>query len=99
MRCEVKGYIIPKEHPLGLSRAGVELYTGRYGMVRTCSPLRPARMFHPYQTMQPLGTDLGLNIARDILREHGSELEVASMPGARWRHRRRAPAAKAEDIA
>jgi signal transduction histidine kinase len=59
----------------------------RFGVADTGPGIPPdvlPRVFEPFFTTKPpgQGTGLGLAICRDIVKEHGGEIQVESQPGA-----------------
>jgi two-component system sensor histidine kinase HydH len=60
-------------------RAGAEIQVSDTGV--GIAPDALAQVFVPFFTTKPKGTGLGLAISQRIVRAHGGELEVASVPG------------------
>ncbi|MEW6358850.1 MAG: ATP-binding protein [Planctomycetota bacterium] len=61
------------------NREGVEISFSDTG--RGISPDKIARIFSPFFTTKPTGTGMGLAVVRRIIRAHGGEVSVESMPG------------------
>lgn len=76
------------------AQAGVRLTMSDSG--QGISPEAMPRIFEPFFTTRPpgKGTGLGLNVARDIIRQHGGEIEIQSKLNCGTRVAIRLPAAE-----
>jgi signal transduction histidine kinase len=69
------------EVELKCARAGNEVVVTVRDNGRGLEPGELDRIWTPFYTTKPSGTGLGLAFVREIAREHGARLEVASTPG------------------
>jgi len=77
-RPELRVVLAPEERD---ARAGVRFQISDDGPGFDEAVLE--RIFEPYVTTKPRGTGLGLAIVRRIVEEHGGQIEVANVDGAR----------------
>jgi signal transduction histidine kinase len=66
---------------LRATRSGDELALAVWNRGAEISPETSGKLFEPFYTTREKGTGLGLAFARDIARDHGGRIEVASAGG------------------